>query len=218
MRKLLLLRPEPGLSSSAERARALGLDVIPCPLFLVEPLVWDLPNPDDYDALLLTSANAIRHAGPMLARLANLPAHVVGEATGNAARNAGLNVETVGSGNVEELLAVISPSLRLLHLTGEDHRNVDDSRIERRIVYRAGANPDPDLPPLDALVIAVHSARAGARLAELSGERGSATIAAISDAASAACGEGWEEIAVADEPNDKSLLALAASLCHTSRR
>ena len=54
------------------------------------------------------------------------------------------------------------------------------------------------------------------RLSELAGQRNAAQIAAISDAAAAACGVGWEAIAVAAEPNDNSLLALAASLCHKS--
>lgn len=218
MSKLLLLRPEPGLSASAERARTLGIDVICCPLFQVEQLEWDATSPTDFDALLLTSANAVRHAGPMLSRLANLPVHAVGDATATAARDAGLNVESVGFGNSEDLLAMIPPSLRLLHLTGENHRQVDDARIDRRIVYRAGVIPSPGLPPLHGLVVAVHSPRAGARLAELSSQRASTVIAAISDAAAAACGEGWEEVAVAEKPNDESLLALAASLCHKSGR
>lgn len=218
MKKLLLLRPEPGLSASAERARSLGVEVMACPLFRVEPLDWHAPDPANYDALLLTSANAVRNAGPMLARLASLAVHAVGEATATAARDAGLHVETVGSGNVEEVLAMLPSSLRLLHLAGEDHRQLDDARIDQRIVYRAGANPDPGLPPLDGLVVAVHSPRAGARMAELAGERSSTMVAAISHAAAAACGDGWEEIRVAAEPNDKSLLALAASLCHTSGR
>lgn len=218
MRKLLLLRPEPGLSASAERVRALGIEPICCPLFHVEPLAWDVADPADYDAIMLTSANAVRHAGPALARLAHLPAHVVGEATAIAARDAGLRVETVGSGNVEDLLAMIPSPIRLLHLAGEDHRQLDAARIDRRIVYRAGAIPRPDLPRLDGLVIAVHSPRAGLRLAELSSERGSAMISAISEAAAAACGEGWEWVAVAERPDDKSLLALAASLCHKTGR
>jgi uroporphyrinogen-III synthase len=164
----------------------------------------------------LTSANAVRRAGPKLAQLANLPVHAVGKSTAAAAHDAGLKVETVGSGNVEDLLSTIPSTLRLLHLAGEDHRQVDDARIDRRIVYRAGAISDPELPSLEELVIAVHSPRAGTRLAELSDERSSATIAAISDAAAAACGEGWEEVSISAEPNDKSLLALAASLCHKS--
>ena len=82
--------------------------------------------------------------------------------------------------------------------------------------YRSTPIANPDLPPLRGLVIAVHSPRAGMRLSELSDEHATAIIAAISDAAAEACGHEWAGIAVAAEPNDKSLLALAASLCHKS--
>ena len=115
MRRLLLLRPEPGLSASAEQARALALDVLCCPLFRIEPLDWDVPEPAQYDALLLTSANAVRCAGPKLNKLASLPVQAVGQSTATAARIAGLRVETVGSGNVHDLLAALPPSSRLLH-------------------------------------------------------------------------------------------------------
>ena len=216
MKKLLLLRPEPGLSVSEERARALGLEVLRCPLFRVEPLDWDLPEPIHYDGLLLTSANAVLHAGPKLASLAGLPVHAVGRSTAAAAREAGLNVETTGSGNVSDLLSGLLPSLKLLHLAGEDHRPDCDERIDRRITYRSIPIADPGLPTIDGLVVAVHSPRAGMRLSELAGQRNAAQIAVISDAAAAACGVGWEAIAVAAEPNDNSLLALAASLCHKS--
>ena len=216
MRKLLLLRPEPGLTASAERARALGLFVICCPLFQVEPLEWDVPDPATYDAILLTSANAVRHAGANLQRLASLPVYAVGPSTAAAARNAGFTVEIVGSGNVSDLLALLPPSRRLLHLAGEDRRAPDGVRIERRITYRSVAISDPGLPELGGLVAAIHSPRAGARFAELVSERGTTVIAAISDAAAAACGEGWEKIAVSSQASDKSLLALAASLCHKS--
>ena len=84
MRSLLLLRPEPGLSASRERATALGLDVVVCPLFRIEKLDWDAPDPANYDALLLTSANAVRFAGRKLGQLASLPAHAVGQSTAAA--------------------------------------------------------------------------------------------------------------------------------------
>ncbi len=177
---------------------------------------WEVPNPTQYDAVLLTSANAVRHAGPKLTELTGLPVHAVGESTATAARDAGLNVETIGSGNVSDLLSELPTSLRLLHLAGEDHREGADGRIARRVTYRSALIADPGLPPLGGLVVAVHSPRAGMRLSELSGERSTAIIAAISDAAAAASGDGWAEITVAAEPNDKSLLALAASLCHKS--
>ena len=74
----------------------------------------------------------------------------------------------------------------------------------------------PGLPPIDGLVVAVHSPRAGARLAELEDQRARTAIAAISVAAANATGGGWERVEIAERPNDSSLLALAASLCHTS--
>jgi uroporphyrinogen-III synthase len=217
MRKLLLLRPEPGLSASAERAKALGLEVIACPLFEIEAVGWDVPGSANYDALLLTSANAVRHAGEGLERLRSLPVHAVGEATASAASGAGLRVVNVGWAGAAELLATLPPSARLLHLAGEHLSRPDSShRIDTRIVYRSAAIEEPALPPLKGLVAAVHSPRAGARLAELSGARHRTMIAAISPSAAEVCGGGWERVESAVRPDDESLLAVAAMLCHTS--
>lgn len=217
MRKLLLLRPEPGLSASAERARAMGLDVMTCPLFRVEPVEWAAPDPSEYDALLMTSANAVRHGGKGLAALKTLPVHAVGAATAAAARDAGFQVETVGSGNSTELLASLPASLRLLHLAGEDRTGVENGHhIDVRLVYQSVPIEAPELPALDGLTAAVHSPRAGARLAQLADSRSRTAIAAISATAAAACGDGWERVEVAERPDDSSLLALASMLCHTS--
>lgn len=216
MRRLLLLRPEPGLAASAERARQLGLDVVACPLFRVEPLTWEAPDPAEFDGLLLTSANALRHSGPGLRRLSALPVYAVGEATALAARSREFTVEHVGRGGLPELLEKTPATLRLLHLTGADHRDVTDARIDRRIVYRSVTIDAPALPDLSGLVVAVHSPRAGSRLAELAAERCRTAITAISAAAAVACGEGWERVEIAVKPDDDSLLALASMLCHTS--
>jgi uroporphyrinogen-III synthase len=216
VRELLLLRPEPGLSGSAERARHLGLKVISCPLFRIEPVEWQIPDPSAYDALLLTSANAVRHGGPGLASMSALAVHAVGEATAAAARAAGLKVDIVGDSNLSDLLATLPADLRLLHLAGADHVETDDARIDRRVVYVAAEIPAPGLPQLDGLVVAIHSPRAGARLATLAGGSASTAIAAISQAAAVACGAGWERVDVSIKASDTSLLALASMLCHTS--
>src|SRR5690349_20537420 len=118
MRKLLLLRPEPGLSQSAKRAGDLGLEVIACPLFRVEPIAWDAPDLSDYDASLLTSANAVRAAGPGLESLRELLVYAIGAATAEAAQQAGFNIAAVGESDIEQLLAAIPGSQRLLHLAG----------------------------------------------------------------------------------------------------
>jgi len=190
--------------------------VIACPLFRVEPVEWDAVGPAGFDGLLLTSANAVRHAGPGLDRLKSLPVHAVGEATAIAAREAGLSVVRVGRSDVRSLVADLPDSIRLLHLAGVDHCDLADARIKSMIVYRSVAIASPGLPLLDGLVVAVHSPRAGARLASLAPSRERTAIAAISPAASQSCGEGWERVESADAPNDNRLLALAASLCHTS--
>lgn len=216
MRKLLLLRPEPGLAASVERAAAMGLDVIACPLFRVEPVDWVAPDPADYDALLLTSANAVRHGGQALGALRSLPVHAVGSATAAAAMQAGFQVQSVGRGGLADLLAELPESLKLLRLAGEDRREaLHRDRIDIRIVYRSVPIEAPGLPPLKGMVAAVHSPRAGRRLAELSGARDRTAIAAISGAAAEACGSGWERIEIAGSPGDSGLLALAAMLCHT---
>ena len=160
------MRPEPGLSASAERARALGMDVLGVPLFRVESTQWQAPDPAGYDALLLTSANAVRHGGPELGALNGLPVHAVGDATATAARDAGFTVASVGEAGVAELLARLPGRQRLLHLAGEDRREVArDHAVDVRMVYRSTAIDQPALPPLESLVIAVHSPRAGARRA-----------------------------------------------------
>ena len=219
MRKLLLLRPEPGLSQSAKRAGDLGLEVIACPLFRIEPMAWDKPDPSAYDALLLTSANAVRAAGPGLESLRELPVYAVGAATAEAAQRAGFNIAAAGESDIVELLAAMPGSQKLLHIAGEHRREVDTAHvIDRVTVYRAAAIDSPGLPRLDGLVAAVHSPRAGARLGQLAADRAGTAIAAISAAAAEACGPGWERIEVAEKSDDESLLAVAAMLCHTSPR
>ena len=41
MRRVLVLRPEPGASATVERARERGLDAIAAPLFEIEPIALE---------------------------------------------------------------------------------------------------------------------------------------------------------------------------------
>jgi uroporphyrinogen-III synthase len=219
MRRLAILRPEPGASATVERARELGLDAFAVPLFAIEPLAWELPDSGAFDALLLTSANTVRQAGPSLERLLQLPAYAVGDATAAAAEDAGFCVAGSGDGGVDELLASIPPDLRLLHLCGEHRVAAPTSRpITALAVYRAAELAPPGrLREIEGETVAVHSPRAAKRLAELVDDaaidRRTIRVAAISPGAAAAAGAGWEDCAAADQPNDTALLALAARLC-----
>ena len=215
MKPLVLLRPEPGLSASAAKARALGLTVIECPLFAVVPLAWQAPPADQFDALLLTSANAVRCAGAGLDSYRALPVLAVGEATAEAARAAGLTVERDGDSGVTGLLAMEPAERRLLHLAGQ-HVAEPKRAMTVVAVYASVEIAHVELPPLGGTVIAVHSPRAGERLAELVRDRSATIIAAISAATAATCGPGWAAIETAAVPDDSSLLALAARLCQGS--
>ena len=212
MKRLLVLRPEPGNQATVRGARAMGLEPVACPLFSVEAIDWTAPDPRGFDYILFTSANALRHGGEALASLAALPALTVGPATADAARANGFDVTMTGGEGVDALLAWLPGAQQLLHLTGTEHhppttRHVVDTVIVYRTVLLA-----PQITS-GVFVALVHSPRAGAHFAALAPDRARVSIAAISAPAAAACGPGWAAIAVADQPNDGALLAVAARLC-----
>lgn len=212
----MILRPEPGASATVAGARAMGLDAFAMPLFAVEPVAWDAPDPSEFDALLLTSANALRHGGSGLEQLLGLPVYAVGQATADAARGAGFAIAGTGDAGVEALLSSIPGNARLLHLCGE-HRTAT-AAAPAVPVYRSLELPPPeDLRGLEGQVVAVHSPRAGWRLTELVDQAGidrtSIRVAAISEAAAKAAGDGWAMCNAAETPDDPALLALAARLC-----
>ncbi len=192
------------------RAEAMGLEVRRHPLFAAEAVGWTLPE-GAFDALLVTSANAVRLAGTW----PKLPVHAVGEASAAAAREAGLEVSTVGEGGVDDLLDRLPSDLRLLHLAGEERTLPATSRqhITSVTVYRIVALPLPDASLLQGAVVLIHSPAAGRRLADVAVARERVRVAAISPAAAAACGPGWERCEAAAAPSDAALLFLAAKLC-----
>lgn len=216
MTLLLVLRPEPGASATVARAAAMGLEAIAAPLFEIVPLPFDLPD-GAFDALLFTSANAVRavrvgHDGPVYA---------VGPATAAAAREAGFMDIRVGEADAAAIVARAAGEgmHRLLHLAGREHRAVAHPgvQIERRIVYEA--RPTEATWPIarEALrrgaIPLLHSPRAAARFAELfEGGRAAIALAAISAATAQAAGEGWSAVAVAEAPNDAALLAAVKAL------
>ena len=205
---LAVLRPEPGNAATARRIEALGHIALRLPLFEVRPLVWDMPDLAGVDALLVTSANAIRHGGPGLAALRHLPVVAVGAATARAAEAAGFDVKLTGAGGVAEVLRDAG-DLRLLHLAGRDR--VQETGLPTLAVY--ASEPLPIGPtPLAGTIALIHSPRAGVRLAEIMPVRRHTAIAALSAAVLAAAGIGWRSVAVAERPTDEALIAAALAL------
>ena len=216
MKRVLVLRPEPGASETVERARAFGLEAIRVPLFEIQPVEWTAPDPAAFDGLLLTSANALRFGSDELEKLRALPVYAVGEATAEAARKAGFIISATGDSGIVQLLGSISPNLRLVHLCGADRKTAAGAAqaITAIVVYRAMEIDAPELASAAGTVALIHSPRAGRRFAELVARRGAISIAAISPAAAEAAGVGWKSVAAAERPTDEALLALAATLCN----
>jgi uroporphyrinogen-III synthase len=219
---VLILRPEPGASETAARARTMGMEAVVAPLFAIRPLAWDPPDPAAFDAILLTSAHGARQAGAGLARYLALPCFAVGAASAAAARAAGFVEVIEGEGDGEALAAATARAgiRSALHLHGRDHLplSAPGVAIAKRAVYAADAVDALSEAALAALAAGalalVHSPRGGALLASLVADRASIRLAAISAAAARAAGPGWAEVAAARAPNDPALLELAAKLCN----
>jgi uroporphyrinogen-III synthase len=222
MTPLLILRPEPGAAATAARAIAAGWHVIAAPPFTIAAEPWDAPDPAAHDALMLTSAQAVRHAGGALDRYRALPVYAVGEATGVAAMEAGFADVRMGSADSALLVTMmVRDGIRQpLHLAGREHRMFDAAPIPiaRRIVY--AADPVAELPAAALAAVAqkavalIHSQRAGAVFADLLAKSGidpaGVSVAALSGAAGAGP---WIRAKIAEAPNDVALLAAAARLC-----
>ena len=209
----LVLRPEPGNTRTVAALRDAGVAALGIPLFAVRPLAWQVPD-GRFDALLLTSANAVRMAGATLACVAHLPVVAVGAATAQAARAAGLTVAVTGHDDAAAVVAAARAYPRLLHLAGREH--VALPGVACAVVYASEPLPVAPAALAAALpaVVLLHSARAATRFAALVADlpRDEIVLAAVSAKVAAAAGSGWRCVAVADAPSDARLVALAAML------
>lgn len=222
MSRLLVLRPEPGADATLRRAAALGMEALSYPLFTVDPVAWTPPDPAGFDALMMTSANAVRMAGNALALYRHLPAYAVGQRTADALAQAGFDRIEAGEADGGAIARTMAKAghRHALHLRGRDSAPIDPGLLHITPVIVYAAIERGDAAGLAAImrpdmIALVHSARAGRRLAALTDDklRPGISIVAISAAAQAACGEGWRAIAAATRPTDEAMLALARHLC-----
>jgi len=222
--RIIVLRPQPGATATAQALRAAGHDPLVTPLFVIEQVAWSPADPSAYDALLVGSANVFRHGGPALAELKDLPVYAVGGKTARMALDLGFRVRGQGQGGLSALLPMLAEDghLHILRLAGEDRVDLPDSRlaIDTRIVYRSRALPMP--PALaDALanpcVVLLHSARAASHFAGLVDsaglDRGRISLALFAPALVDAAGSGWAAVRVAASTDDRALLDVADALC-----
>lgn len=221
---VVIVRPEPGCGETLVAARALGLTAVAAPLFEIQPVGWTPPDPRDFDALLVGSANVLRHGGEGLARLKGIPVLAVGERTAQAARAAGFAVEQTGHDNFQSMLDRQEDPRRYLRLRGEvgvELAAPPGSSIGELAIYRAIPLPlsgeTAALMQSGALVL-LHSGEAARRLASettrLSIDRAAVSLATLAPRIAEAAGSGWREVRVSTEVSDAALLAMAADMCH----
>lgn len=222
-RPLLIIRPQPDADATAERARALGLEPRLYPLFDAAPLDWQPPDPGRFDAVLLTSANTIRHGGEALARYRHLPVYAVGARTAEAARSFGFpEVVTAGPDAQTTVRRMSEEGHRAVFHPGGAHvRAVDPDALDLLHVpvyhmVESGKAEGLAAALHDRPVVLVHSPRAGERLRALIEEASMSQIGivAISPAALDACGPGWGRAVAAETPDDPAMLALTRQICH----
>jgi uroporphyrinogen-III synthase len=228
--KLLIVRPQPGADATARLARLAGIDPVIFPLFEVQPVGWPAKDASLYDAMMLTSANAVRCTGGALEALSDLPVYAVGVATANAARAAGLRVVCTGNAGANAIIvqAAANGDLRLLWLCGEHQSHVQlpsGVKVDSVPVYNSAA-----LPPAPALIehlsspilAALHSVRAARHFLSICDahgiDRNTISIAALSPAIAESAADGWANILIADAPNDSALIAKAKSYFTSARR
>lgn len=158
--RVLVTRPEPQATTTAALLEARGHIASKAPLARIERLAPILPDADEVDAVVLTSANAAF----ALPAYRDLPIFAVGAATARAAAAAGARSVTTAAGEWQSLARLLagpsgpSPGARLLHLSGAEIRGdlggaarAAGFSVDRRIVYAARAEPWLDRRVLDLL-------------------------------------------------------------------
>ncbi|MEN9931993.1 MAG: hypothetical protein RIS17_566 [Pseudomonadota bacterium] len=212
--RILVVRPQPGADATAARLLALGHQPVVQPLLTTRARDWQLPAKRP-EAVILTSAAAVRHAGADADPLKSVPAFAVGEATAAAARAAGWADVTAGPGTIQALLDGLAggPARQFLHLAGADLTAVTvppTIHLARVTVYETPLLPLSALPDVEGVLL--HSPRTARQFASewnrLDGARRSLAVYAISAPTLAAAGAGWATAMAAPEPTETALLAM----------
>jgi uroporphyrinogen-III synthase len=149
--RLLVTRPEPDATHTAQVLRQRGHEVLVTPLLSTQTIDAQFQGP--FAAVLITSANAARAlaAHPRARELTRLPAVTVGARSAEAARGAGFGDVTSADGAFADLVTLVASrfagrSERLLYLAGEnragdlaDELAAHGVAVETAVIYRAVA-------------------------------------------------------------------------------
>ena len=149
--RLLVTRPQAEAERTAQELATRGHDALIAPVLDIQPVDADF-NPASFDAIVITSGNAVPALVQSSLRNSLVrPVLAVGNQTAQAARDAGFKDVTSADGDAADLVSLIrnrwnKGRARLLYLAGSDRsRNLagdlaaDGIQVETVIVYSAHA-------------------------------------------------------------------------------
>lgn len=227
---VLVTRPEPGATATAQRLAAMGFAPVVAPLLSIRTFARALPGPETLRGIVVASRQAIPALPDLYHRL---PLYAVGDATAAEAREAGFRTVLSAQGRAEDLARLIietlpKDGLPLLLATGYNQGDrlkrilqAFGFEVLREEVY--AAHSVTALPPAATGIIAgavpgwvLLFSRETAlclgrlcRAANLVEGFSRLSLAAISPAVADAVGDlPWARIRVAIDPNEKAVLAL----------
>ena len=166
MRQVLLTRPRADSERIAAQLVASGIDSLIWPQMQIVPLGQNEPIPADVDALVLTSAHAVRCLGDETVDR-DIRTYCVGAATADAAHDAGFTDVVSADGTSIDLIPLVNrnqPEHVLYPRGREVARDLAGDlaragvRVTEQIVY--GADPGEPAPP--EVAKAMHQGRIGA--------------------------------------------------------
>ncbi|CAN5213751.1 uroporphyrinogen-III synthase [soil metagenome] len=230
-----MTRALPGAARTAERLRRLGFTPVVAPVLAIdrrENAATELAGRlDGISGFVFTSRNGVSAFAALSPLGRQLPVFAVGDATAQAARDAGFEVVVSAAGDVSQLADTIRQSQLpnqavLLHpgaaVPAGDLAGTIGDRITLRPWPIYASLAAPTATPPACVAVLVHSPRAGRILAErrAGGERLPLTICAVSqNAAAPLSANDPGHIHIADHPDDDALIAcLQAALGKRSPR
>ncbi len=218
--RVAITRAQPQAERTAELVRARGAEAIVAPLLTIVPCGYDTST-QGAQAIIFTSSNGV-HAFPDARGARDRIVLAVGDATAEAAREAGFDDVRSADGDVRSLAALAKAALdpakgKLIHIAG-DHVAGDlggelraaGFSVERRLAYAsvaAFALPDALTQPLD--IVLFHSVRAAETFIALGAPNAAQlTAGCLSAAVAEAAGKSsWKRIVTAPHPREDDLLA-----------
>jgi len=236
MTAILVTRPQPDATATAQRLEAIGITPVIAPVLTMRPLPCVLPRPDAVAALAVTSANALRalahHAalGPYF----DLPLFAIGDRTAQLAMDLGFTSVVSANGGLTELVDAIAATrfAKPIFYPAPRHQAGDLGKLlaptgQEVVVARvydmvaAHALPDAGLQALtrgDLDAVLLYSRRTAEIFATLAEpvltppERERLFMLCLSEAVAAPLLERrFPRIGLAEHPSEDAMIALALS-------